>query len=324
LQEKANRDEALRIAANGGFARSEPVLLQIAQRHPDDAAVVKELVLGYLRADRFAEAEPYFEKWCQSIPNDPNPYLLRISMWVKWNRLRNAVADAQHVLMLQPDNRKLNQDLTRWLLIVGDFDEAEQECRRYLQRWPGDPWVLLVQGLVYQKEGRQREAAAIADQLVVRDIPDFYEAYQLRGILYNEANQPQEAIPWLRRALAVKALKELDRRDALFALAWALNQVGQKQEAEQIMKEARLLQEQAFLIEMASEFGPRPSASARARLGEELLNSGKSEEGLRLLAKLLEQDPNCFAAHQVLANYYDKQGKPEKAAEHRRHLNINP
>jgi len=176
LQEKADRDEALRIAANGGFTRSEPVLLQIAQRHPDDAAVAKGLVLGYLLSDRFGEAETYFEHWCQANPNDPNPYLLRISMWVKWNRLRNAVADARHVLMLQPDNRKLNRDLTRWLLIVGDFDDAEQECRRYLQRWPdvkdaGRPWVLLVRALVYQKQDRRREASAVVDQLV-QDIPN--------------------------------------------------------------------------------------------------------------------------------------------------------
>jgi len=40
---------------------------------------------------------------------------------------------------LQPDNRKLHQQLPRWLLIIGRFDEAEQECHRFLKRWPAIP-----------------------------------------------------------------------------------------------------------------------------------------------------------------------------------------
>jgi tetratricopeptide (TPR) repeat protein len=312
-QDQAERREAIRIAEKGDFGRSEPLLLRIAHRHPNDAAVAKELALGYFRANRLAEAEPYFEHWCEANPGDPEPYLQRIAMWVKWSRLRNAVEDARRVLQLQPENRKLHQQLTRWLMIVGQFDEAEQECRRFLERWPGDPWVLLIQALVYQRQDRPREAAAIVDQLI-RDIPDFPEAYLLRGTLYRDANQPAEAVPWLRRAAAIQGPH---RRDTLFELAKALDQIGQNQEAEQVMKEVRLLQEQDFLHEMTREFVPA-SVNAQARLAEELLKAGKSDDGLRLLARLLEYDPNCAAAHRVLADYYGKQGQPERAAEHRR------
>jgi predicted Zn-dependent protease len=234
-------------------------------------------------------------------------------MWVKWSRLRNAIEDARRVLELQPDNRKLHQHLTRWLLIIGRFDEAEQQCHRFLKRWPGDPWVLLIQALVYQRTDRPREAAAVVDQLI-RDIPNFPEAYLLRGTLYRDANHLAEAVPWLRRATAIQGPH---RREALFELAKALDQIGQNQEAGQVMKEARLLQEQDFLREMTREFGT-VNISAQARLAEEMLNAGQSENGLRLLARLLEHDPNCAVAHRVLADYYDKQGQPERAAEHRR------
>ena len=312
LQDQAEQREALRITESGDFSRSEPLLLRMAQRHPKDAAVAKELALGYFRANRLAEAEPYFEHWCEANPGDPEPYLQRYTMWVKWNRLRNAVEDARRVLQLQPDNRKLHQQLPRWLLFIGQFDEAEQECHRFLKRWPDDPWVLFIQARVYQSTDHPREAAAIVDQLI-RDIPDFPEAYLLRGTLYRDANQPREAIPWLRRAAAIQGPH---RHDALYALAPALDQIGQSQEAEKVMKEARLLQEQDFLREMTREFGS-VNISAQARLAEEMLNAGQSENGLRLLARLLEHDPNCAVAHRVLADYYDKQGQPERAAEHR-------
>ena len=312
LQDQAERRQALRITERGDFSRSEPLLLRIAQRHPKDSAVAKELALGYFRSNRLAEAEAYFERWCEANPSDPEPFLQRIAMWVKWNRLRNAVEDARRVLQLQPDNRKLHQQLTYWLLTDGQFVEAEKECQQFLRRWRDDPWVLLIQALVYQRTDRRREAAAIVDQLI-RDIPDFPEAYLLRGTLYRDANQPAEAVPWLRRSAASQGPH---RRQALFELAKALDQIGQNQEADQVMKEARLLQEQDFLREMTREFGS-VNISAQARLAEEMLNAGQSEDGLRLLARLLEHDPNCAVAHRVLADYYDKQGQPERAAEHR-------
>jgi tetratricopeptide (TPR) repeat protein len=321
LRDQSERREALRIAAKGDFSRSEPLLLRIALRHPNDAAVAKELALGYFRADRFAEAEPYFEHWCDANSRDPEPYLQRITMWEKWSRLWNAIADIRRVLELQPDNRKLHQQLPRLLLTVGQFDEAEQECQRYLQRWPDDPWVPLIQVLVYQRTDRPREAAAIADHLV-RDFADFPEAFLLRGTLYRDANQPNEAIPWFRRAAAIQGP---DRPKALYELAKALNQIGQGKEAEQVMKEARLLEEHDFLRGMTGETGSsRVSVSAQARLAEEMLNAGKSEDGLRLLTRLLDKDPNCASAHRVLADYYEKQGQPERAAEHRRRQGFTP
>ncbi len=183
--------------------------------------------------------------------------------------------------------------------------------------------MLLVQAKIYQRTDRAREAAAVVDQLVrAYDIRNFPEAYMLRGTLYLDANQPAEAIPWLRR---VAAIPGPDRRNALYELAKALNLVGQSQEAEKVMKEARLLQEHDFLREMTGETGStRVSTSAQARLAEDMLNAGRSEDGLRLLEQLLEKDPNCASAHRVLADYYEKQGQSERAAEHRRRQGFTP
>lgn len=322
-KDQAERREALRIAEGGDFSRSEPLLLRSAQRHPSDAAVAKELALGYFHANRLAEAEPYFERWCEANPNDPEPYIQRIGMWEKWSRLPNAISDARRVLALRPDNKKLHQRLTNWLRSVGQSDETERECLLFLNRWPGDPWVLSVQATVCQRTERPKEAAAIVDELIRHYPPrDFPEAYVLRGTLYIEANLPAEAVPVLQRAAAIPGPH---RRAALNELAKALDQIGQHQEAEKIMRGARLLQEQDFLSAMTGASGSdRVSVCAQARLAEEMLNAGQTENGLRLLANLLKQDPDFGAAHRVLADYYDKQGQPERAAEHRRRQGAPP
>src|SRR5690348_10999017 len=49
-RDRAQRHESLRIAEHGRFSEAEPLLLQVAQRHSDDAEVAKRLALGYLGA----------------------------------------------------------------------------------------------------------------------------------------------------------------------------------------------------------------------------------------------------------------------------------
>src|SRR5262249_22826415 len=159
-------------------------------------------------------------------------------MWLRWKRIRNVVEDARRVLKLQPDNRKLHRQLPRWLVFIGDFEDAESECQRFLAKWPNDPWVLYIRALLRQRQGRIQEAADILDPLV-REYHEFPEGYVLRGTLYLDAGHPKDAIPWFRRALQFEGIH---RREALYELSRALNQIGQTKEAEQAMAEARLMQ----------------------------------------------------------------------------------
>jgi tetratricopeptide (TPR) repeat protein len=316
------RQQALRLAEHGDFSNAEPLLKQVAERHPKDAPVARALAQGYLGTDRLAEAETYFGRWCAAQPNEPEPYDQRIRLWVRWSRLGNAVEDARRVLEMQPENRKLHQQLPRWLMILGRFQEAEQECRRFLKAWPDDPWVLLIQALLHQRQGHPEAAIPIVDRLV-RAYQDFPEAFVLRGTLYLDTNQPGEAIPWLQRAAAIQGPH---RREALYELSLALSRTGQASEAERVMAEARLLQDQDLLRDGSfGALGLRADhANVQVRLAEDMLNAGKPDDALRLLNSVLELDPDCPAAHRLLAAYYEKEGQPERAAEHRRRAGSTP
>jgi tetratricopeptide (TPR) repeat protein len=316
------RQQALRLAERGDFTNAEPLLKRVAERHAKDAPVARALALGYLSSDRLVEAETYFARWCAVRPADPEPYEMRIKLWLRRSRITNVVDDARRVVELQPDNRKLRQQLPRWLLILGRFQEAESECQRFLHSWPDDPWVLLVQALLHQRQGRSAAAIPIADRLV-REYPDFAEACVLRGTLYVEANQSDEAIPLLRRATAIQGPH---RREALYELGLALEKTGQSREAERAMAEARLLLDQERFRGMAdgSEGERRDYTIIQVRLAEGMLEAGQTEDALRLLRKILERQPDCAAAHRSLAAHYEKEGQPERAAEHRRRAGPTP
>jgi tetratricopeptide (TPR) repeat protein len=301
LANRADREEALRLAEKGEFARAEPFLKRLAEGSASDAAIDRQLALGYMRAGRFSDAEPYFERWSAANPQDPEPLIERVRMWVQWgSRLEAAIADARRVLQLQPDNRALARQLPRWLMITGRFDEADQECRRFLTHWPDDPWLLLVQALVHQRRGRFEAAVPIVDRLVRQYADDLPEAYLLRGILYLDANQATEAVGWLERAAAIQGPH---RREALYELSLALARLGKKQDAERLMAQARLLQEQDFLQQMLAEGERWDRENVQLRLAEQLFQAGQSQEGGRVLARVLKDNPNSAAARQVLARY---------------------
>ena len=52
-------------------------------------------------------------------------------------------------------------------------------------------------------------------------------------------------------------------------------------------------------------------------LGQLLLDLGRTDIGLNWLRSALEQDPRYRPAHAALAEYFQRQGDPEKAAYHR-------
>jgi predicted Zn-dependent protease len=315
-RDRAERQEALRAAEHGRFGEAEPLLLRVAQRHLDDAEVAKRLALGYVGANRLAEAEPYFARWCEARPEDLEPYKQRIGLWLRWSRLRNAADDARYVLEHEPDNQQLRQQRARWLFIMGRFEEAESECNRVLRTTPNSPWMLLLQAGLHERQGHLTAAAVVSDQLL-RDRPTFVEAVVLRASLHLEMDQPGEAIPLLRKALAEPGPH---RRAALYDLGRALARTGQTEEAERTLAEARLLHD----LESVTESDIRDNPNLQARVAEGLLNAGQPEKALGVLTKILQQDPNSTAAHRVLAAYYEKQGQPELAAEHRRRAEPTP
>ncbi len=315
-RDRARRQAALRVAEHSRFNEAEPLLLRVYQDHPDDAEVAKRLALGYMGANRLAEAEPYFARWCAARPGDLEPYKQRIGLWLRWNRLRDAADDARYVLEHESTNDQLRQQRARWLFTMGRFEEAQDECNRLLRTSPNNPWMLLLQAGLHERQGRLTAAAAVADQLL-RDRPKFVEAVVLRAELYLELNEPGKAVPLLRQALAEPGPH---RRAALYDLGHALTRLGQTEEAQKILTEARLLHEQENVLQSEARENP----NLQLRLAEELLNAGQPEKALDLLTKILQRDPNCVAAHRVLAAYYDKQNQPELAAEHRRQAGPTP
>jgi tetratricopeptide (TPR) repeat protein len=230
----AARDEGLRLASQGNFAKAEPLLVQSLERHPDDVPVIRALTLGYLAAKNGAQADIYLARWCELRPGEPEPFERRMEMSRERKRLELAIADGQHLLTLTPDNNRLRRRVGQWLIEFNRLDEGERECRACLERDPHDVEAKYLLGIAYQRQGEGKKAAAILDPLIAEH-PEMTGALLIRAQVYFDANQPDKAIPLLRRVVAA----DPQRKTAKYYLGLALSRTGQTDEARRYLAESQ-------------------------------------------------------------------------------------
>jgi predicted Zn-dependent protease len=315
------RTEGLAAAHESRFDVAEPLLRRAQERKPDDLQVVKTLGLGYLGTEQFAEAELELSRWCELRPDDAEPFKHRMDArhWraraasnaAEQHRLmEDAAADGRRALEIDPSDDAVAHEVVWLLLQVGRFDEAHKLCRECLRRQPDDPWLTYLLAKISYGRENPGQARSLLDAVLQRE-PRFTPALLLRAVLYNEAGEPAQAVPLLRRVLA------LDRdppKEARYQLSLALARAGQDDEARQVMAD---LQKANFDGLLASRHDPN-APGIKLQRAEIYLAGGREEDALRLLTPLLQDTAGSAAAHALLAAYYERQGQPERAAEHRR------
>ncbi len=289
LQSWQNRKAALRLAQEGSFSEAEPLLKESLQAHAGDVEVIKALVLGCLAHSRSSEAAEYLTRWCELQPDRSEPYRRRMALFQGMGRLVQALSDGDRVLELEPDNDEIQKQVISILIQEGRFAEVERRCRRELARRPDHPGLRYYLALACQKEGNVMEARAVLDRLITQH-PEIPDPLILRAILHREANEDGEAIPLLRKALG----KEPGRNHARYQLAQALLRAGHAEEGKHEMDEflrRSAIERLLYDIQLQPD-----NVDLQAKAAEALLKDGETEEGMRIVRKILARDPNHAAA----------------------------
>jgi predicted Zn-dependent protease len=311
FQDRDERREALQLAGEGRFDAVQPLLRSVFERHPEDVAVVRALALGHLDARQFDEAQTFLDRWCELRPEDSEPYRRRLDLWMKQQKVQQAVADAGSILRLEPNDFQTRQLLVQLLLLDGRFEQAEKEGLRCFKAQPNnvDLWYLLAS--IYHGQRRDAEAADLVDRLL-RVKPDSTAGLRLRAELYLDAGQPDPAIRLLKEAAAAPGPEGLS---ALYQLSLTLSRAGRDEEGKKVLVE---MQWRQALDLWSTDEHRDDNSGLQARVVEAMLAAGKADEAVRFLTDILGRKPDASGAHRLLADCYEKMGQPERAAEHRR------
>jgi len=311
------RANALVACKTGRFNEVEAVLNDLIARHPDDLEVRECLARGYASTDRPAEALPHLSKLLEAKPQDQMYLKLRMEQYGKLKRDEEEYADARKLLELDPDD-KMRKKVMGLAFGVGRFEEANEMCRALLRDEPKDRGLRLWMARICWAQADDKGAAEILDQLI-REDPKNYAALMQRGILYYETGRSDKAVPLLWQVYYEDPTR---KRTCGYQLGLALSKNGQEEEARKILAEVRRLQD-LDVYDKAIKSQP-DNLDLQVRVAESFLKDGNTNEGLELLKAVLSRDPMFTPAHQALAAYFEKAGKPELAAKHRKLAGSSP
>jgi predicted Zn-dependent protease len=276
----------------------------------EDANALRERARALRTSGRLDEASEAVERWRSLRPGDAEAHLFLVDLSLQRGSLPGAIDGARAALRLKPEAHDLRTRLVVWLLTLGRNDEADAECHRCRESKPNDPVLKYLQADIAAKLGDARRAERLLDELL-GDKPKHLAALVLRGSLYLDAGEPEKAVPLLREAVAQGGAGQ---RRARNFLGLALARTGQEAEAKKLLAEVQ----RQHTLELWEKYGKPDSPAYKVSIAEALLDTGETNEAVRLLEQVVTESPGCAAAHRLLARHYEAQRQPEKAAEHRR------
>jgi tetratricopeptide (TPR) repeat protein len=314
---QGQRENALKAAREGDFAEAEPRLKACLARVPTDAEVLRALARGYLSQGRKGEAEECLNAWLDQAPTETEALQLRLARDLA--RYDAALGDLEQLISRDPDNPSLRRRRPGLLFSAGRFAEADHACQECLTWQPADRALL---GLLAEIKRAQRDFAAAGEILdrVLRDAPQDVATLMAKAMLLYDTDQPAEAVPLYRQVLRLDPSRQ---RTARYHLSLALARIDPNDpEAHRLIEEVRHMQDAELLLADSNkqlDNIPLQIRSARAQF-----ENNDLRRALKILEHVLQLDARSTAAHALLAEIFEKEGRPDLAAEQRRLAKPNP
>jgi len=176
-----------------------------------------------------------------------------------------------------------------------DLKTSEKEFLRALELRPDSPNALNGLGCVYLEQGRFAESETAFQRAIVIK-PTWTDPHYNYGRLLKKMERDDEALAEFEEAVEVAPVNAAAR----LYLAQELDERGRDQEAEAQYRES-------------IQLSPSASLTAQRNLVNLLLKSGKDDEAIGMLQKMLAQYPFDSGMHLKLARRYEKQGQSEQA-----------
>lgn len=276
--------------------------------------VAEVLTAEYMRLYRLPDARQVLNRWIELDPTDVEAWLRR--GWVAEHQLDFdlALADYRQALELEPGRHPVRLRVAEILFKVRKPAEALSDLENLYAQIPTDLAVTLNLSRCRRELGHYDEAKSVLDALP--------SASQKEARILAERGQISLALERVAEAESLfrTALRDMPReREVLYGLQQALSRQGKDADAKEV--QATLTQVDADGRRMGEIITALTRDPANAELRFEgalnFLRNGIVEDGVRWLEMAVDADPRHAAAHERLAEQYDKMGRAELASKHR-------
>lgn len=286
---------------------------QLKLSRSDYPLIAEALTAEFMRVYRLSEAREILDRWIELDPDDTEPYVRRA--WVAEHQLDfdAAVMDYRRVLEAEPDRWQIRLRIADILFKLRKPAEAVPELERVKQQQPEDAVVAITLSKCYRELGKHSQAEDALNDLS-KSIQAEARVRAERGLIALAQGDYAKAESLLR-----DALQDLPReREILYGLQQCLSQSGKIAEAEEVQRVLKEVDVDGRRMgEVITGLTRDPSnADLRFEGANIFLRNGIQEDGIRWLHMTLDANPRHVAAHERLAEEYEKAGKPDLAAIH--------
>jgi tetratricopeptide (TPR) repeat protein len=309
MTEATALERLLLTAQQGDLADMEGLLkAHTSPGDPEAVLVLEALAKGY--ANRFWEADELacLNELLDRQPRHPQALLMRARLWEgrvlkgETERATGALRDYEQAVELNPTFES-RLGLAGALYRVGRPRDALSEYDRLRRDRADDPEVLLGLARCRYSLHEVDEARRLLDALLERH-PD-------------HAGELADAEAWLSRAAAAAPPYDCEPQRLL---AQCLEVAGRDEEARRCLDVLREREANALRVDrniLRANRDPHDVA-LRYDIARDLMRLGREQDGVAALFLVLEQEPGHRPAHTALADYFERTGRPDRAARHRR------
>ncbi len=312
-QAAIDRERGIVLTSLGRLAEAEPILRRLFKDRADDRssdpALDEALARCYIENFQLRAAEGVVKRWIADAPLDP-----KARYWYADLRRRKGgielgslIDDFEHVLRLDGGYDQARIPLAELYLAAHRHGDAEKQYATYLQRHPDDIEAYLGMGRVAAEDGRDD----LAIQFLGRSIelaPKDNRPLVERGKLESRRGRFAAALEYFDRAADLDSLEpEIRYQRSLVLAAMGRAEDAVKERAEV----ARLRKEKEDLDKLLQGLLKTPAdIDLELRAARWFFEHGHAEAGLRWAEKILREHPGDARASGLLADEYEKQGKP--------------
>ena len=299
-----------------------PLFAYVDNNHPETEMILKTIARAYMHRYRFGPAYDCLSKWIDVAPNSAQAYHWRGWVLERLNNRRGAMDDYQRALELDPALVDVQLHIAEMLMDENQPLDAIPYLEPLHKRFPDRADILARLGQCRYMQGQPAEARQLLEA-AAEQRPDDSTLLLYLAKLDLDQGKPVAAEARLRHALEV----EPSDAEARFTLVTALQYQDHRNEAAQALAQYEKQKKiQIRVTQMLNDEASHPSQGPNvpAEIGTLLLDLGRKQQGIYWLEQALQRDPRHQASHKALADYYEKQGEPERAAVHRRMLRKAP
>jgi predicted Zn-dependent protease len=319
--DELEQEQIFQAAARGEVDRVVKYCRSLLDQDSPAATLAMEaMVQGYFRMYRLGEGSAVLEVWLGREPDNTQALLFQAGLRAMMQHIDDAVPLYKRILELDPEQDTARGRLAELLVEQRKAQEAAPHLRLLRPRHPGKPLVAVLLARCHDELGRPDEAEELLDEVLALH-PHFVPALTERGILALRQGQEARAEECLREALR----QHPGDRKARYQLLQCLYQREKWAEAEVERARYEAVERQYKRLHVIVAGGEIRRRSRDPAFHYELfllfLTVGQTEDAAVLLKHALKEDPRYApAAHQALADYFERAGDEAAAAHHRRFL----